>query len=68
MLFFTGQRRFGKWAKQVHAMGECWIRGETTALLTSQCVSIEQRPTYTAPDAGRAEVSSGQVIPPAQVS
>jgi hypothetical protein len=38
--------------QQVHAMGECWLRGETTALLTSQCVSIEQRPTQRPPDAG----------------
>ena len=38
----------------------CPITGETFTHLHS--------PTYAAPDAGRAEVSSGQVIPPAQVS
>jgi len=58
MLFFTGQRRFGKWVQQVHAMGECWLRGETTALLTSQCVSIEQRPTKRAPDSLKAAAKS----------
>ena len=51
MIFFTGQRRFGKWAQQVHTMGECWLRGETTALLTSQVVNFEQRPTKRSPDA-----------------
>lgn len=29
---------------------------------------IKSLPTQAAPDAGRAEVASGQVIPPAQVS
>lgn len=61
MLFFTGQKRFGKWVQQVHAMGECWRRGETTALLTSQYVNIEQRPTKPAHDALQDE--SGRQTP-----
>ena len=43
-------------------------KSEIVDMLAKALREQASRPTQAAPDAGRAEVASGQVIPPAQVS
>lgn len=52
--------------QEVHL--ECGHDVVVSTATTYRARCYKCRPTKAAPDAGRAEVTSGQVIPPAQVS
>jgi hypothetical protein len=43
MILFTGQKALGHWYRALLLLTECWMRGETTSLLTSKYVRFENK-------------------------